>query len=48
MKIAVAGLVLGYLIGVNASWVSDAVRVSRLTGSPFLQVLDPLHRDWLK
>lgn len=44
---ALAVLILGYVAGVNAPWVSNAVYVSRVTGSPLMQVLDPLHRHWL-
>lgn len=44
---ALAVLVLGYVAGVNAPWVSNAVYVSRLTHSPLWQVLDPLHRHWI-
>ncbi len=44
---AIAVLVLGYIAGVNAPWVSNAVYVSRLTHTPLYQVLDPLHRHWL-
>lgn len=47
--IATAAVLLaaGYVAGVNAPWVSNAVYVSRLTGAPLMQVLAPLDRHWL-
>lgn len=42
-----AVLVLGYIVGVNAPWVSNAIYVSRITHVSLWQVLDPLHRHWL-
>lgn len=44
---AAALLMAGYVAGVNAPWVSNAVYVSRVTGAPLMQVLAPLDRHWL-
>jgi len=42
-----SAVLLGYVAGTNAAWVSNAVYVSRVTHSPLMQVLAPLHRHWL-
>jgi hypothetical protein len=40
-------LFTGYVAGVNAPWVSNAVYVSRVTGAPLMQVVAPFSRHWL-
>ena len=40
-------VLLGYVAGANADWVSNAVYVSRVSGRPVMQIIDPLHRHWI-
>lgn len=47
MSVLSASVVFSYLTYANASWVLNAVYVSRETGAPVWQVLDPLHRSWV-
>jgi hypothetical protein len=44
--LAVSLLAAGYAIGSVIEDRTHALHVSRITGAPYFQVLDPLHRDW--
>jgi len=38
---------MGFVLGCNATTITSAIYVSKVTGTPFLRVLAPLERNWL-
>lgn len=42
------GLLAGFLVGVKTEYVTEALHVSRITGRPYLQILAPLNRPWVR
>jgi hypothetical protein len=40
-------ILLTYVLSANAPWLVNAYGVSQITHAPIMQVIGPMHRNWL-